>query len=291
MAAAWFAQPFFRRPRLDLKPVRPLLGFGLKVSVIQGVNLLRELGFVGILAAVGGAPMAGFYSMSKRLFSFPIALSSAVFRVSFPTLSRDAAARPARAARVAVYTAIAAGLPLALVAGAAQPLIRVVLGSEWDPTADIVIAGSLGMLLTASLNATMISYTLADGKAGPAIGAAVVEAAIMFGMAATLTDAWGETGVGLMLTISTLAGTGILIFQAHAVVRDSLASVAKTSAIAAVATVAAQLLDPPDDVGGLVLSLAVVTVVWTVLEMVFARADLRRMIGLARPMFSRGRSG
>jgi len=48
MASAWSLQRFARRPSLELEPVRPLIGFGAQVSVLQGVYLIRELGFVSL---------------------------------------------------------------------------------------------------------------------------------------------------------------------------------------------------------------------------------------------------
>jgi O-antigen/teichoic acid export membrane protein len=284
---AWSIQPFARRPTLDFGSVRPLIGFGLRVSVLQGVNLMRELGFVVIVAAVGGSAVAGFYGMAKRLFSFPIALTSAVFRVSFPTLSRDAASRPARAAKVAVYTAIAAGLPLALVAGAIQPLISVVLGNEWMPTTDIVLIGSLSMMVAASANATLFSFSLAEGKANYPMAASIVEAAVAFASAAALVASMGEAGVGLALTVSTLAATIVLAIGTHPRMRRALLTVAKTSLIAAAAAGAAQLLHVANDLRGLILSVAVVTFVWLCLEVLFSRADLARIVDLARPLLRR----
>jgi O-antigen/teichoic acid export membrane protein len=287
VATAWLVQPFFRRPKLTLEPIRPLIGFGLQITLIQGVSLARELGFVGLLAAIGGTPVAGFYAMAKRLFSFPIALTSAVFRVSFPTLSRDAALRPRRAAKVATYTAIAAGLPLALVAGAASPLIGVLLGEEWLPTSDIVVVGSLGMMLAASANATMLSYALAEGDAAPAMTATVVEALIACAMAATLTIPLGEAGVGLALTVSTLAATAILAMRTNPLVKRSLLSVAKTSLIAAIAAGAGQFLDTANDFSGLAITLAVVTAVWVPLEVLFSRSDITQLLRIVRPLLRR----
>lgn len=284
---AWAIQPFHRRPSVDLDAVRPLAAFGLRVSVLQGVNLMRELGFVVIVAAVGGSAAAGFYGMAKRLFSFPIALTSAVFRVSFPALSRDAASRPARAAKVAVYTAIAAGLPLAWVAGGIQPLIGVVLGEEWMPTTDIVLIGSLGMMLTASANATLLSFSLAEGKASYPMAASIAEAVVALALAAALTKSLGEAGVGLALTVSALVATIVLAIGTHPLLRRALLAVAKTSLIAAAAATAAQLVNVANDLAGLIVSLAVVSVVWLGLEIIFSRADLTKIVNLARPLLRR----
>jgi lipopolysaccharide exporter len=282
--AAWAIQPFARRPALELDPVRPLAAFGIRVSLLQGAYLVRELGFVSILAAVGGTPVAGYYAMAKRLFSFPIALTSAVVRVSFPALSRDARLRPQRAAKTAIYTAIAAGLPLALVAGAAQPLIAVVLGREWLPTTDIVLIGSLGMMLTASACATMVSSFMADGAANVPLASAVVESMVALALVALLTVPMGEVGVGLAMTVSTLVGTAVLAIGSHPLVRRSLIAVAKASAIAAVAVGVAQVVDTGDNLAGLLISGAIVTVVWTGLELAFSRTDLIGILRLARPL-------
>lgn len=288
--AAWAIQPFTRRPRLELEPVRPLIGFGVRISILQGVYLLRELGFVGIVAAIGGTSVAGYYAMAKRLFSFPIALTSAVNRVSFPTLSRDEALRPERTAKIATHTALVAGLPLALVAGAAQPLIAVVLGDEWLPTTDVVLIGSLGMMLTASACATMISSFMAEGDASYPLASATAETTAVLGLAALLTGAMGEVGVGIAFTVSSIVGTLVLALGAPPGVRRSLIAIGRSVLIAAAATGVAQALDIPNDATGLGLAIATVTVVWLVLEVIFARHELRELIGIARPMLRRARN-
>lgn len=284
---AWALQPFARRPRLDFEPVRPLVGFGLQVSALQGIYLVRELGFITLIAGFGGASAAGFYAMAKRLFSFPIALTSAVARVSFPALSREPEKRHERAAKAAGYTAIAAGLPLALVAGAIQPLISVVLGNEWQPTADVVLWGSLGMMLTASADSTMISLALAEGKPRYPLVSAISETVAAFAIVIALVDPLGGTGIGLALTISTLVATAVLAWGAHRRVVRALLAVAKASAIAAVAVIAGQLAGTGNDLTGLLASLAAVTVTWTALEVIFSRADMARIFSIVRPLLRR----
>jgi O-antigen/teichoic acid export membrane protein len=287
MVTAWSLQSFARRPRIDLDAVRPLVGFGLQVSLLQGIYLLRELGFVTLIAAVGGTSAAGFYAMAKRLFSFPIALTSAVARVAFPAFSREPANRHERAAKAASYTAIAAGLPLALVAGAIQPLIGVVLGNEWQPTADIVLLGSLGMMLTASADATMISLALAEGRPRYPLVSAAAETATAFALVITLVGSLNETGIGIALTASTLIATAVLAWGAHPRVVRALLAVGKASVIAAVAVVAGQLASGGDTLVDLIVSLTAVTMTWVVLETIFSRADVARIIEIVRPLLRR----
>ena len=86
--------------------------------------------------------MAGFYGMAKRLFSFPTALAAAVARVRLPALEPVGWGTAAsETARMLGQIALVCGLPARPVAGAIQPLIAVVLGDEWLPTADIVLFG------------------------------------------------------------------------------------------------------------------------------------------------------
>jgi PST family polysaccharide transporter len=287
MGAAWALQPFARRPSLNLSPVRPLIGFGVQVSLLQGVYLLRELGFVTLVAGVGGTSAAGFYAMAKRLFSFPIALTSAVGRVSFPALSREPEKRYARAAAAASYTAIAAGLPLALVAGAIHPLINVVLGSEWQPTADIVLLGSLGMMLIASADATMVSLALAEGKPSKPLGAAIAETTVSLALVAILIGPMNEAGIGLTMTVSAIVATVWLAWKTHPSVVRSLGAVAKASVIAAIAAGAGQLAGSGESALDLILSLTAVTVVWVALEAIFSRADMTRIFSIVRPLLRR----
>jgi PST family polysaccharide transporter len=287
---AWAIQPFARRPSLELGPVRPLVSFGLRVSVLQGVYLVKELGFVSVVAAVGGAPAAGFYGMAKRLFSFPIALTSAVGRVSFPALSRDADQRPARAARIMVLTAMVAGLPLAMVAGVIQPLISVLLGDEWLPTAEIVLIGSVGMMVAASALSTMASYALAAGKPNAPIVAALVEAVLLCVLGVVLVGRFDETGVGIAIAVSSLVATIVFAFSTHPQLRGALIAVGRATLIAAAAAAAAQLLDLSNDVSGLIIGTAVVAAVWLGLEAIFARRELGDALRLARPLLRRVRS-
>jgi O-antigen/teichoic acid export membrane protein len=288
VATAWALQRFARKPILRLDPLRPLLKFGVQITLVQGMNVAQEVGFVAVLTAVGGSASAGFYAMAKRLFSFPIALTGAVSRVSFPALSRSRGLRESRAASAALYTAIIAGLPLALVAGAVQPLIGVVLGDTWLPTSDVVLAGSLGMMVAASANATMVGYAFAKGAPRSVLAAAACEAVVACGLAVALTEGLGETGIGLAMTIASLVATIVLAIGTHPTVRRSLYAVLKISLTSGLAVLAAQLIGVDDDASGLIVALATVAAVWFPLQLVFCRGEMRSLFQLIRPMLPGG---
>lgn len=288
LLAAWALQPFARRPILRFAPLRPILRFGSQITLVQIVNVTREVGFVALITAVGGSAMAGFYAMARRLFSFPIALTGAVARVSFPALSRSRSLRAGRAANAALYAAIVAALPLALVAGAVQPLIAVVLGDTWAPTTDIVLAGSLGMMVAASANATMVGYALAEERLGSVVSAAVFDTLLACVLALTLTASLGETGIGLALTISSLGAMVVLAIRTHPTLRRSLFAIAKMALISGLAVLAAQLVGASSDVAGLAVTLATVAAVWFPLQLLFFRAEVASLANLVKPLLSRG---
>lgn len=284
MITAWSLQRFVRRPILRLEPLRPMLGFGVQVTAVQGINVAQEVGFVLVITATGGTAAAGFYTMAKRLFSFPIALTSAVSRVSFPALSRSSGPRGSRAASAAIYSTIVAGLPLALVAGAVQPLIQILLGDTWIPTSDVILAGSLGMMVAAGANAAMTGYAMAEGAVGAIVASSVCQMVVSCGLVLALIGPLDETGIGLASTAASLAGMAILATRTSPVLRSSLVAVLKMSVISGLAVVAAQLADPSDDAVGLLVSLAIVAAVWLPLQFLFFRNEMLSLVGVIRPM-------
>jgi O-antigen/teichoic acid export membrane protein len=279
---AWLSPTAARLPRFELSRVKPLIGFGSRVSVLGVLYLGRDLGYVALIGAIGGAPMAGFYAMAKRLFSFPTALAAAVARVMLPTLSQSGEERPLRTARMLGQIALVCGLPLAVVSGAIQPLIEVVLGPEWRPTADIVILGSLAMLLGASIASPINSYCLAEGKPNPPVLAIGIELLVGFALAAALIGGLEETGIGIAMSVGAAIAAAILLRAVEPAVRRGAVTVAKVAAITALATAAGQLLPVSNDGVGLVVALCVSGLAWLALATVIARNEMGRVLGMAR---------
>lgn len=274
----------------DLSPIRPLLRFSLGTSVFQGVGLARELGFVSIVAALGGTALAGYYSMAKRLFSFPIALNSAVFRVSLPTLSRGSDEEQARrAARMATSSGIVTALALALVAGAAYPLTSVVLGERWLPTVDILLPGSIAMFLVSSVVATILSLSLAQSNSRVPVIGSLVETGGLFACVLLIRPI-DPTIVGIALAVGAVAQTGALLYLKRPFDRHTLIDLGTTLAIGVAAATITLALPLGQDMIGLVLSLAATAASWTILSLLFNRRPLSELAGTVRPLLSRLRS-
>ncbi len=284
---AWAAPVAARRPRFDLARVKPLIGFGSRVSVLGMLYLGRDLGYVALIGAIGGAPMAGFYGMAKRLFSFPTALAAAVARVMLPTLSQSGKERPLRASRMLGQIALICGLPLALVAGAIQPFIDVVLGPEWLPTTDIVLYGSLAMMLGASVASPINSYCLAEGKPNIPVLAIAMELTLGFVLVAALIGGLDEAGIGIAMSVGAVASAALLLVTADRQVRSGAGKVARVIAITLLAAAAGQLLPVSYDATGLLAALCVSGVVWLGLAAVVLHDDVLRVIGMIRGLAPR----
>lgn len=287
MIMAWLIQPSARRPRFDLSRIKPLIGFGSRVSALGMLYLGRDLGFVAVVGALGGAPMAGFYAMAKRLFSFPTALAAAVSRVGLPALSQSQGERPEQTARMIGQIALVCGLPLALVAGSIQPLITVVLGNDWLPTEDIVLFGSLSMMLGASLAAPINSYCLAEGKPNAPVAAIGIELATSFLLVAALIGALAETGIGIAMSTGTLAAAAVLLASIHPAVRAGAWAIVRATAVSVVAAAAGQIVPVADDAAGLAVSLCVVAVVWLALAPLMLKREVRPVVTMIRSLAPR----
>jgi lipopolysaccharide exporter len=286
-AVAWAAPASARLPRFELSRVKPLIGFGSRVSVLGMLYLGRDLGYVTLIGAIGGAPMAGFYGMAKRLFSFPTALAAAVARVMLPALSQSGPERPMRASRMLGQIALICGLPLALVAGAIQPLIDVVLGPEWLPTADIVLYGSLAMMLGASVASPINSYCLAKGEPNLPVLAIGVELIVGFLLVAALINGLDETGIGIAMSVSAAVSAAVLLATTDPQVRQGAGKVARVIAITFLAAATGQLLPVPNSAAGLLASLCASAIVWLALAGVVLQDEMVRVVGMIRRLAPR----
>jgi len=284
---AWLTANAARLPRFELSRVKPLIGFGSRVSMLGVLYLGRDLGYVAIIGAIGGAPMAGFYGMAKRLFSFPTALAAAVARVMLSALSQSGEERPIRAARMLGQVALVCGLPLALIAGAIQPFIEVVLGPEWLPTTDIVLFGSLAMMLGPSIASTVNSFNLAEGKPNASVLAIGVELVVGFLLVAALVSDLDEVGIGIAMSAAAVVSAAILLATTRPTVRAGAGEVARVTAITFLAAAAGQVLPVHNDAVGLLASLFATGIAWLALAAVFLRNELTRVTGMIRGLRTR----
>jgi len=134
-------EPF--RLGLDRRYVRPLLNFGLPLAGASMIVFATSYADQIVVGGVLGSTALGFYVLAFNLASWPQQMFSLPLRsvapATFARLQRDPEAMR-RAFRAVVGLLAAVTFPICLLlAGAAQPLIGFVYGSQWAPAAQALV--------------------------------------------------------------------------------------------------------------------------------------------------------
>jgi O-antigen/teichoic acid export membrane protein len=129
-------------PNLRLRAFVPLLGFGSRVFATNAVAYVsRNTDTVLVGRFLGPASLAQ-YAMAYRVLVLPVQLlGQSVNRVLFPVLSRmqgDRAQLAREMERASGLLALLAVPPMVLIACAAEPVVRLVLGAAWLPAAPVM---------------------------------------------------------------------------------------------------------------------------------------------------------
>ena len=157
-------------PRLTLGTLRSMLGFGIGFQAVGLAALARAQGVNLAIAAVGGAPMLGYWSVADRLMQVPFWLFRALWRVSYPTMARlrahgeDTRLTVERYARV---TALASGVTLAPLAASAHYLVPAMFGANWAPAAAPLPWACAGLVVAGPISVAAAGYLYSEGTRGP----------------------------------------------------------------------------------------------------------------------------
>lgn len=290
LVAAAAMQKSARGVSWDLGVIRPLIAFGSQVSARQGVVLARDLTFVGLIAGIGGQTAAGYYAMSQRVLGVPLAFSMALSRVGFPAMARsdDDSLRIHNAARSIAIAAVAIGLPLAICAGASDPLLDVLFGSRWTPSAEIVIPSAAGLFLMASAGSIVSSLFFSLGNARLPLLASIADSLVLC-LSAIVLISWNPTfGTGIAILLAAVTGVAILMFRSARSVRLTVYPILRGLAISAAAAAAGLVCPVDDGVVGLVACSASAALAWLALTALFSRKELTLITGLVRKSLKRG---
>lgn len=201
------------RPRFSRDRARSLLSLGTRVQAVDLVGLLRDHGLNIGIAAISGVSTLGLYALAQRLLQAPILLMTALWRVSFPAMSRLAAAgedpRPVVERSVRV---VAAGLGLALVplAASAPALIPSVFGASWAEAADVVPLACLGFMISVPISIGMTGYLWAAGDARTPLRIAALHTVALGAVALPLLPPLGLVAVGVGIAVSSLVDAVLL---------------------------------------------------------------------------------
>ena len=157
--------------------VRPLLGFGFRYQAVGLLHMLRDQGVNIAVATFGGVAMLGLWSVAWRILQIPISLFAALWRVSFPGMSRLVAAKEdvgGTIERVIALVAIGTGVLVAPLAASASAWIHVLIGAQWAEAASAIPPACFAMTFGVPISVALAGYLWAIGSASVPLRATLV---------------------------------------------------------------------------------------------------------------------
>jgi polysaccharide transporter, PST family len=222
------------RPALSWQAVRRLFSFGLQYQAVGVTNVFRDQGLNLGVAAIAGIEPLGIWTFANRILQAPFLLFGALWRVSFPAMSRLVALHEEPAPmvqRALSLTSVASGLMLVPLAGSAPILVPVVLGSQWQPVASMLPWPCLGLMVAGPISVAVAGYLYAIGDAATPLRAAVLHTATWLGLTLPLLPLVGVEAVAYGWLASSIVDAIVLGRGAarHAPLRIAPALVAPTA--------------------------------------------------------------
>jgi len=221
------------RPAWSWQAIRRLFSFGLKYQAVGLANLFRDQGLNVGIAAIGGIAPLGIWTFANRILQVPFLLFGALWRVSFPAMSRlvTLGEEPAPIIQRALsLTSVASGLILVPLAGSAPVLVPVVLGSRWQSVASILPWPCLALMVGGPISVAVAGYLYAIGDAATPLRAAVLHTATWLGLTLPLLPLVGVEAVAYGWLASSIVDAIVLGRGAarHVAIRFGPALVAPT---------------------------------------------------------------
>lgn len=267
-------------PRVELRRVRELLGFGATIQAVGLANIARDQGLNLGLAAIGGVTVLGLWTLSYRVLQLPFLVFESLWRVSFPAMSRLLAAGEdvVRALDRGVRrSAVATALVLAPLAATATLLVPAAFGREWVAAASVVPTAAVGLMVSGPLSAMAGGYLYAVGDARAVLRGVVLHTAAWAIVALPLVDRLGVAAMGWGWLAACVVETAVLsrAVRRHAGTPLLGGLVVPTLAAAAGAVAGRYAADAAGGVAGILAGGAVAVVVTALVLAVADRGSLR----------------
>lgn len=148
--------------------VRKLLPFGVRYQAVGLLHMLRDQGVNIVIATFGGVAMLGLWSVAWKILSIPISFFVALWRVSYPAMSRLVAAKEdlgRTIERVIPLVAIGTGALLAPLAASSEAWIHVGIGAQWSSAASAIPPACFAMMFGVPISTALSGYLWALGDA------------------------------------------------------------------------------------------------------------------------------
>jgi O-antigen/teichoic acid export membrane protein len=187
--------------------IRALLGFGFRYQAVGLLQLLRDQGVNIVIALVGGVAVLGLWSVAWRILQIPYSFFVALWRVSFPGMSRLVAAGEELGStieRVIALVAIGTGVLVAPLAASSSAWIHVLIGAQWAKAASAIPPACLAMVFGVPISVALAGYLWAIGAASAPLRATLVGIPAMALVLVPLLPIIGVTAAGLAYVASAL---------------------------------------------------------------------------------------
>jgi O-antigen/teichoic acid export membrane protein len=209
----------FIRPRFSRVRARRLLGLGLRIQATDVLNLVRDHGLNLGAAAFGGLGVLGLWTLGARLAQAPGLLLSALWRVSFPAMSRLVAAgeepRPL-IERIVRVVAVGFALMATPLVAASPAFVPAVFGAQWAAAANVVPGVDFALMISVPPSVAMIGYLWATGDARTPLRAVMLHTVALGGVTFPLLPLIGLPAIGLGWIASGLVDATVLCRAARA---------------------------------------------------------------------------
>ena len=225
------------RPVPSYTRIRSLLGFGFRYQAVGLLQLLRDQGVNVVVALVGGVAVLGLWSVAWRILQIPYSFFVALWRVSFPGMSRLVAAGEdvgGTIERVIALVAVGTGALVAPLAASAAAWIHVLIGAKWTGAAPAIPPSCLAMALGVPISVALAGYLWAIGSASVPLRATLVGIPAMALILVPLLPSVGVIAVGFAYVANALIESIIFVRASRRTVSFSIRRLPTTVLIAIV---------------------------------------------------------
>jgi O-antigen/teichoic acid export membrane protein len=201
------------RPAFSWSESRPLLRFGAAFQAVNLTNLARDQGLNVAVGLVLGLPGLGIWNVASRAIQAPMTLFNAVWRVSYPTMSR--VVRHDRApteilTQASAFAAVACGFILVPLGATAPRLVDVIFGSRWHDAGPTVSAACAALMIGGPVSLAVGGYLYAIGQLRLVLLSTFTHTAAWFAVSVPLMPLVGVSAIGIGWIAGAIADAGLL---------------------------------------------------------------------------------
>jgi O-antigen/teichoic acid export membrane protein len=201
------------KPRLSRKRARGLVGFGVRVQATALTHTVRDQVLISGTVALVGLSTLGLWSLANRVLQLLIVVLNALWRVSYPAMSRliNANEDPSRMIERGLGPlAIGIGLFLTALVGSSPASVPVVFGDKWSGAADVLPWAGAAIMVAAPISVVAMGYLYSVGDASTLLRCEVLNALAFWAVAFPLLPSLRLTALGAGWLASALVEATIL---------------------------------------------------------------------------------